>query len=214
MKTKDLPSMMQDEWLEADGLGGFASGTVSGIRTRRYHALLLTATKPPAGRIVLVNGFDAAVETASGTCSLSSQLYPPNIVHPDGASHIVEFNSAPWPTWVFALQGGAKIQQQIFVLHGASLVALSWRVLHKTAQAIMTVTPFLSGRDYHSIHHENAGFRFQPEIKWAEIDHLNDGGLGHVAEIADAELPHTPRGCPFQAWSLGELIRLDRIVLG
>jgi len=38
MKTKDLPSMMQDEWLEADGLGGFASGTVSGIRTRRYHA--------------------------------------------------------------------------------------------------------------------------------------------------------------------------------
>jgi glycogen debranching enzyme len=47
------------EWLEADGLGGFASGTVSGIRTRRYHALLLTATTPPAGRMVLVNGFDA-----------------------------------------------------------------------------------------------------------------------------------------------------------
>ena len=47
------------EWLEADGVGGFASGTVSGIRTRRYHALLLTATAPPAGRMVLVNGFDA-----------------------------------------------------------------------------------------------------------------------------------------------------------
>lgn len=43
------------EWLEADGLGGFASGTVSGIRTRRYHALLLTATTPPTGRYVLVN---------------------------------------------------------------------------------------------------------------------------------------------------------------
>jgi predicted glycogen debranching enzyme len=46
------------------------------------------------------------------------------------------------------------------------------------------------------------------------LDHLNDGGLGHVTEIADAELPHMPRGCPFQAWSLAELIRLDRIVLG
>jgi glycogen debranching enzyme len=46
------------------------------------------------------------------------------------------------------------------------------------------------------------------------LDHLNAGGLGHVAEIADAEWPHTPRGCPFQAWSLAELIRLDRIVLG
>jgi len=134
MKTKDLPSMMHDEWLEADRLGGFASGTVSGIRTRRYHALLLTATQPPAGRIVLANGFDAAVETARGTCSLSSQLYPPNIVHPDGASRIVEFKSEPWPTWIFALQDGTKIQQQIFVVSGASLVALSWQVLHKTAR--------------------------------------------------------------------------------
>ena len=55
------------EWIEADGLGGFASGTVSGIRSRRYHALLLTATTPPAGRVVLVNGFDAWVETAQET---------------------------------------------------------------------------------------------------------------------------------------------------
>ena len=45
------------------------------------------------------------------------------------------------------------------------------------------------------------------------IEHLNHAGLGHVSEIADAEKPHTPRGCPFQAWSLGELMRLDRIVL-
>jgi glycogen debranching enzyme len=45
------------------------------------------------------------------------------------------------------------------------------------------------------------------------IDHLDRAGLGHVSEIADAEPPHTPRGCPFQAWSLAELIRLERIVL-
>ena len=52
----------QAEWLEADGLGGFASGTVSGIRTRRYHALLLTATTPPAGRMVLVGKIESAIE--------------------------------------------------------------------------------------------------------------------------------------------------------
>jgi predicted glycogen debranching enzyme len=45
------------------------------------------------------------------------------------------------------------------------------------------------------------------------VAHLDEAGLGHVSEIADAEHPHTPRGCPFQAWSLGELIRLDRVVL-
>jgi len=45
------------------------------------------------------------------------------------------------------------------------------------------------------------------------IAHLERAGLGHVSEIADAEPPFTPRGCPFQAWSLGELLRIDRIVL-
>jgi glycogen debranching enzyme len=44
-------------------------------------------------------------------------------------------------------------------------------------------------------------------------EHLNQAGLGHLSEICDAELPHTPRGCPFQAWSLGELLRLERSVL-
>jgi glycogen debranching enzyme len=44
-------------------------------------------------------------------------------------------------------------------------------------------------------------------------NHLDQAGLGHVSEIADAEPPHTPRGCPFQAWSLGELLRLERLVL-
>ena len=45
------------------------------------------------------------------------------------------------------------------------------------------------------------------------MEHLNNAGLGHISEIADADPPHTPRGCPFQAWSVGEVLRLDRIVL-
>jgi hypothetical protein len=72
--------LAQKEWLEAEGLGGFASGTAHGIRTRRYHALLLVATTPPTGRMVLVNGFDAWVETKSGKYVLSSQNYAPGIV--------------------------------------------------------------------------------------------------------------------------------------
>jgi glycogen debranching enzyme len=87
------------EWIEADGLGGFASGTVSGIRSRRYHAVLLTATTPPAGRMVLVNGFDAWVETPNGTVALSSQRYGPDVIHPDGATRIESFEYEPWPRW-------------------------------------------------------------------------------------------------------------------
>jgi predicted glycogen debranching enzyme len=45
------------------------------------------------------------------------------------------------------------------------------------------------------------------------VDHLREAGIGHISEIADGDIPHTPRGCPFQAWSLGELLRLERTVL-
>jgi predicted glycogen debranching enzyme len=155
--------MIQHEWLEADGLGGFASGTVSGIRTRRYHALLLTATKPPGGRLVLVNGFDASVETSSGNYAISSQLYPSDVMHPDGGKRIVEFEREPWPKWIFALEDGTKIQHEIFVSNGSSIVALSWRIVNETAKALLSVRPFLSGRDYHALHHENPAFQFLPE---------------------------------------------------
>jgi predicted glycogen debranching enzyme len=45
------------------------------------------------------------------------------------------------------------------------------------------------------------------------LAHLESAGLGHISEIADAEPPHAPRGCPFQAWSVAEALRLDRVVL-
>ena len=97
------------EWLEPDGLGGFASGTASGVRTRRYHALLLTATTPPTGRMVLVNGVDAWVEANGQTYALSTQRYEPGALHPDGVTRITSFSTEPWPAWTFALPDGKRI---------------------------------------------------------------------------------------------------------
>src|ERR1051325_951337 len=136
------------EWLEADGLGGFSSGTVSGIRARRYHALLMTATKPPAGRMVLANGFDAWVETPRGTFALSSQRYAPDVIHPDGASRIESFEYEPWPKWRFRLTDDLVIEQEIFVRPGESAVFISWH-LHGTENVRLFVRPFFSGRDFH-----------------------------------------------------------------
>lgn len=160
---------MNAEWLETDGLGGFSSGTVGGIRTRRYHALLLTATAPPSGRMVLVNGFDAWIEAESDVYPISSQRYAPDVIHPDGTKRIEEFQSEPWPRWSFLLEDGRRILQEILVLHDSSTVAIIWRLSGNEKSVKLRVRPFLSGRDYHSLHHENPSFRFDSQIDGQRI---------------------------------------------
>jgi predicted glycogen debranching enzyme len=149
------------EWLETDGRGGFASGTATGIRTRRYHALLLTATTPPTSRMALVNGFDAWIETPSGRFPLTSQKYLPSVIHPDGAGRITQFTTEPWPTWIFGFEDGTELVQEILIARQAQTTVLIWRLLQRRDAVRLFVRPFLSGRDYHSLHKENAGFRFE-----------------------------------------------------
>src|SRR5437868_7910225 len=97
------------EWLEADGLGGFASGRADGVRARRYHALLLAAASPPTNRAVLVNGVDALVRMAGGEHAISSQRYTPDVTAPDGVSRLVAFTREPWPTWTYRLPNGTEV---------------------------------------------------------------------------------------------------------
>ncbi len=106
------------EWLEADGLGGFASGTTGGVRTRRYHALLLAATTPPTGRKVLVNGLDAWIERADGAEYLSRQRYAPGEVAPEAGATLESFSDEPWPTWTWRLRDGIRIEHELFAVHG------------------------------------------------------------------------------------------------
>ncbi len=159
------------EWLEADGLGGFASGTVSGLRTRRYHGLLLVARKPPTDRILLVHGFDAWLEAGDGRIGLSSQAYLPDVTDREGALRIESFSADPWPRWRLRLPAGGVIQHDLFVAHGAPLVALRWSFSGAAVAdtvARLCVRPFLSGRDYHALHRENPSFRFEPELQGDE----------------------------------------------
>src|ERR1051325_7496248 len=140
------PSIPTREWLEADGLGGFASGTSTGIRTRRYHALLLIATTPPTGRVVLVNGFDAWVETANGKFSLSSQCCAPDVIGGDGAQRIEAFGWEPWPHWIFKLEDGTRIELEIFAVKGEPMTCLCWKLLGPRKDVKLRVRPFLSVR--------------------------------------------------------------------
>src|ERR1041385_931357 len=180
------------EWLEPDGLGGFASGTSTGIRTRRYHALLLTATTPPTGRLVLVNGLDAWIETAAGRFDLASQHYAPDVIGGDGAQLIEQFIADPWPRWIFALPDGTRIEQQICVPGQAQLTQISWRLLGKSKEARLFVRPFLSGRDYHSLHKENSAFRFEATLEGERVIWNPYVGVPGIVALSNGRYRHDP----------------------
>jgi predicted glycogen debranching enzyme len=179
------------EWLEADGLGGFASGTVSGIRTRRYHALMLSAMTPPTARVVLVNGFDAWVQTGPTSCPITTQRYAPDVLHPDGASRIVAFTREPWPTWEFELPGGLRLRQELFVQHGGATM-LAWTVIAADAACELNLRPLISGRDYHATHHENAGFRFEADAIDASVAFRPYDDLPSIVALSNGEYGHAP----------------------
>ncbi len=180
------------EWLEADGLGGFASGTANGVRSRRYHALLLVATTPPTGRITLVNGFDAWVEIGGATYTISSQRYAPDVIGGDGARCIEAFGASPWPHWIYKLPDGTRIEQEIFVPKGRPMVCLSWKVLGPKRDVKLFVRPFLCGRDYHSLQKTNPGFNFDPEINPNKVSWQMYPGIPGVAALSNAEYTHQP----------------------
>jgi predicted glycogen debranching enzyme len=152
------------EWLQADGQGGFASGTANGIRTRRYHALLLsgrrTADSRSLDRVVLVNGLEAWVTTPAGRFALSSHRYHPGVTHPDGVARLVSFDESPWTRWLYRMDDGTEIVHELLVAHESSAVVLSWRVERARGPVTLTVRPLLSGRDPHGLHRESGAFDF------------------------------------------------------
>ncbi len=181
------------EWLEADGLGGFASGTATGIRTRRYHALLLTATTPPTGRVVLANGFDAWVDTATGAFMLSSQCYAPGVIGGDGAQRIEAFGSEPWPHWIYKLPDGTRIELELFAVHGEPMTCLSWKLFGPRKNVKLFVRPFLSGRDYHALHKSNPAFCFDAAISPNRVSWKPYPGVPSVAALTNGNYTHQPQ---------------------
>jgi predicted glycogen debranching enzyme len=190
------PAALAREWLEADGLGGFASGAVSGIRTRRYHALLVAALAPPTERTVMVSGFDAYAVTPAGRFAISSQRYLPGVISPDGATRLVDFAWEPWPRWRYRLEDGTVIEQELFVTHGAPRAVVRWRAVGSGggAPAVLRleVRPLLCGRDYHALHRENPALAFDAAIAGERVTWQPYAALPAIASRSNGRYRHEP----------------------
>ena len=114
----DFENATAREWLETNGIGGFASGTISGANTRRYHALLTAATRPPLGRVTTLAKFEETLIIDGKTFELSTNQYP-NRIYPEGYKYLKSFRRDPFPIWTFEIEG-IEIEKTVFMIDGAN----------------------------------------------------------------------------------------------
>jgi len=154
----DLQAALRREWLETNGLGGFASSTIVGLNTRRYHGLLVAATKPPVGRLVLLSKLEETLLIDAKPFELSANHYP-GVVHPQGFRYLKQFRLDPFPVFTYEVDG-IEIEKTVFMIQGENSTVVQYELKNnnrpeppKSLQ--LELRPLIAFRDYHSTTHEN-----------------------------------------------------------
>ncbi|HSE57677.1 MAG TPA: amylo-alpha-1,6-glucosidase [Nitrospiraceae bacterium] len=187
---QNLQRALSLEWLEPNGRGGFASGTVAGPNTRRYHALLLTARRPPVDRVVLVNHLEEWAEVGDNGQPLSTTLYP-EAVHPEGYRFCTDFISDPWPTWTYNV-AGIRMTREVLCIRGRDLVVVRWRAAEGSRNVVLKLRPMLSGRDYHATHHANSALQSEAQAEKGLVSWRPYQDLPAVHAHHGGEYSHQP----------------------
>ncbi len=143
----DPDDVLRREWLVTNGLGGYASGTVAGALTRRYHGLLIAALPAPLGRVMLLNHLSERVRLGNRRSAwLTSHGESGRLVQETGSSGLVEFRlDTGIPTWRFELDDIA-IERTVVMPHGQNTVHVTYRLVKGRAPVRLTLRPMLGFR--------------------------------------------------------------------
>jgi predicted glycogen debranching enzyme len=185
----------QREWLVTDGLGGYATGTVAGLRTRRYHGLLVVADRAGAVRRVALAGLDLTLTLPSGTkVPLYSHEWQSGAIAPDGHRHLETFSLVDGlPRWRWRV-GDVVVERELAMLHGQPSLAVVYRVVSAPAPVGLTVAALCTWRDAHTQRH--AG---DPALR---IEQAADGVV-----VEDAYRLTGPGWQPSGDWHIGAYAR-------
>lgn len=141
-----------DEWLETNGLGGWASSSVIGCNTRRYHGLLVAATKPPTERMVLLSKLDEVIVANAGRFELGTNLYDGNSIHPNGYQYLSSFSRKLFSEWIFEANG-IVLKKTIGMVQDENTTLVLYEVIKAEQTFTLELFPLVASRDYHSLKH-------------------------------------------------------------
>jgi len=148
----DFERAQRLEWLETNGRGGFASGSVVGANTRRYHGLLTAALSPPVRRHVLLSRLEEVIEPEGKAVELACNFYP-GVVHPRGHQFLSSFRLDPFPIFTYWV-GERGLEKAVFLVGGEDTVVVRY-TLFAGPGCYLQVRPFIAFRDYHTLTHKN-----------------------------------------------------------
>ncbi len=138
------------EWLVTDGSGGYASGTVSDILTRRYHGLLIAALAPPVERRVLLVKLDATVAYGGRSLDLGANRWRDGTIVPDGFRYITDFRlDGRVPVWTYAFSD-ALLERRIW-MDGAATAFITYTLARARAPLDLSLKAYINDRDYHAL---------------------------------------------------------------
>ena len=149
LNSMELDSLVEREWLVVNKLGGFASSTIPGLNSRKYHGLLVAAMSPPVRRMVLLSRVEEAVVCDGWTCPLACNEYP-DTIHPRGDQSLRAFNAEPFPRWAYQGQGWT-IEKSLRLLSGENTVVLSYTLLGGDKTIELELRPLLALRGIHEL---------------------------------------------------------------
>ncbi len=150
------------EWLETDGRGGFACGTVAGPRTRRYHGWHVPAIPPPRRRWMLVSGCDEFVTAGGKSVGISTQEYH-DLFHPEGMQNLSRFRLEPFPTWRHETADFA-IERSLCLVRDRSVTIVRW-VNRGDSELTLRVRPLTAFRGLHRLQKETADWDATVEVR-------------------------------------------------
>jgi predicted glycogen debranching enzyme len=146
------------EWIETNGLGGYASGTVSGAHSRRYHGLLVAALHPPVRRTVLLSKLEETIVLKNENnpvdhYELGCNQYP-GAIHPKGYTHLITFERDIFPAFIYKA-GEVVLKKTIACVHGENTTIILYEVVEAPGSFTLELLPLSSSRDFHSLCHAN-----------------------------------------------------------
>src|SRR5438046_3024707 len=142
------------EWLETNGLGGFASSTIIGLNTRRYHGLLMAATKPPGGRVLLLAKLEETLVIGGHRYELAVNRHP-DVIHPHRHEYLKEFRLDPFPIFTFEV-AGAQFEKRVFMLYGENTTIVEYEPLGDGPERALEARPLIACRRFHPLPHAHA----------------------------------------------------------